>query len=82
MVRERHRLRALQVRVARHHRVDLGLGALEQCDGQRLCGAIELVEQLDHQQPEVERDLVVAAARGVELAAHRTCALGEDALDR
>ena len=80
-MRERDRLGALEVRVSGEHGGDLVLRAPEQGKGELLGRAVELVEELDGQQTQVERDLVVAAARRVQRAADRTGALGEHALD-
>ena len=82
VVREGDRLRALQVGIARQHRVDFGFGASHERGRERLDRGVELVQQLDDQQAKVERDLVVAAARRMQLAAGGADALGERALDR
>ena len=71
VMRERDRLRALEVRVAGQHGVDLGLGALDERQRERFRRTIKVVEQLDDEQAQVERDLIVPAARGVQLAADR-----------
>jgi hypothetical protein len=82
MMREQHRLRALEMRVAGHDRVagvarDGRERLLE--GGERGVLAVALGAQPE---PEVERDLVVAAATGVELAADGADELGQPALDR
>ena len=82
MVREQHRLGALHVRVARQVHVGRFLGppqehGLELVDARRLHAALAAQEQ-----SEVERDLVVAAAAGVQLGARRAGDLGDPALDR
>ena len=82
VVRERDRLRALQVRVSRHHRVDLGRSPLDESPREREQRAVETVQQLDDEQAQVQRDLVVAAAAGVQLSADGAGALGQHALDR
>ena len=68
MMAERHRLRALQMREARHH----GRGVLERLLGERALIVAEqrmdVVDPVAHPQPEVGRDLVVARARGVQPA--------------
>ena len=81
MVREQHRLCALQVRVARDHRPSLALGEVEQrapqcreaLDGPVAGGADE--------HPEVGGDLVVARARGVEPPRGLADALRQRGLD-
>ena len=83
VVREQHRLRALEVRVAREVVVGArGLRPLEQhllqtVHPARGVGALALEEQAQR-----GRDLVVAAAAGVELRAGRPRELGDAALDR
>ena len=69
MMAERHRLRRLQVGEPGHDRIRVLLGALEQRRLQLLEQAIALVEGVAHPHANVGRDLVVARARGVELAA-------------
>src|SRR6185503_5249791 len=80
VVRERDRLRALEVRVPGHRRVHFELGALEKRERETLHRTVERVEQLDDEEAQVERDLVVAAAGGVKLPAEGADALGEHAL--
>ena len=82
MVREQHRLRPLEVRVAGEVHVGGFLGPaqqhrLELVDARRLHPA--LAAQV---QAQIERDLVVAAAAGVQLGAGRARDLGDAALDR
>ena len=81
MVAERHRLRALHVREARHH-----VGGMRQ----RLLGehllqpgdlADQLVDRVADPEPEIERDLVVARARGVQPPRRRPDEAGEPRLD-
>ena len=77
---EQHRLRALQVGVAGHRRLEMLLGAGQQrrldLDPPR-----RLVEDLAEVEPLVERDLIVPGAAGVELAADRPRHLDEPPLD-
>ena len=72
VVAERHRLRALQVRVARHRCLCLRAGALEHdlCEGGD-CGG-RLPAGVGDVEPKCRRDLVVARAPGVDLAADRS----------
>ena len=44
--------------------------------------AFEVVEQLDHEQAEVERDLIVPASRCVKLPGDLACARAQRLLDR
>ncbi len=66
MVREPHRLRALQVRVAGQHRVEVLARALEQHAAQLREPALRRVRRVAQVEREVGRDLVVAAAPGVQ----------------
>ena len=75
---ERHRLPALQVRVAGHERVGLGLGEREHDERERLDLLARLGARVEHVEPERRCDLVVARAAGVDLAAE----VAELALDR
>ena len=81
MMPERHRLRGLQMREARHHRA----GVLQRLLGQRLLVVaeqpVDVVDPRPHPQPEIGRDLIVARARGVQPAGGRPDQLGEPALD-
>ena len=65
---EGDRLRALQMREARHHRVGMGLGLFGQRRLQRVQLAVDLVDGVPHPELEVGRHLVVARARGVKPA--------------
>ena len=73
VVREQHRLRALQVRVAREVRSSVGSSArLQRAPLAARGSARDLRAALAPEvQPQVERDLVVAAAAGVQLGAGR-----------
>ena len=66
MMAERHRLRRLQMREARHH----GTGMGERLFGKRPLQIrhlrIKRVDRIAHPEAEIERDLVVARARGVQ----------------
>ncbi len=75
---ERHRLRALQVRVARHRRVRLLAGALEDRVRERDERSVRLGARVRDVEPERGRDLVVARAAGVDLPPD----LAEQPLDR
>ena len=78
---ERHRLRGLQVREARHHRV----GMLERAIDQRALVVrkrrVDAVDGVAHPELEIGRDLVVARARGVQPAGGSADQLGQPALD-
>ena len=82
MMGERDRLRALQMGVAGHHGVEMAMGERDQ-------RAAEFPGEPDHLgqfvaeiEPQIERDLVVARSRGMELAPRRADPLGQAALDR
>ena len=80
-MREKNRLSALQVRVARHRRVEHLGGAVDQRRldlGEAPADAYDRVLQV---QALVDRDLVVARAAGVELARDGADLLLEPALD-
>ena len=82
VVREVDRLRALEVRVAGHRPVLVALGELDE----RALQLLQLLERLQRvrarEHRHVGRDLVVARARGVELAADRADDLRQPPLDR
>src|SRR2546425_4100488 len=78
---ERDRLRALQVRVPGHHRVDLAARSLDEGARQVEHRGIELVEAIDREHAEVERDLVIPASRGVQLSADVTDEVAKATLD-
>ena len=80
MVTERHRLRGLQVGEAGHHRVGMLLRPRQQRVLQRDKRHADLVDRIAHPQAKVGRDLVVAAARGVETAGDRADPVGEPRL--
>ncbi len=75
---ERHRLRALQVRVAGHHRLGLRLGEGEDDERERVDRFARLGARVEHVQAERSRDLVVPRPPGVDLAAD----VAEQPLDR
>jgi len=81
MMTERHRLRALQMREARHHRA----GVLERLLGQGplIVGEqpVEVVDARSDPQPEIGRDLVIARARRVQPPGCRPDQIGQPALD-
>lgn len=68
-MREPHRLRTLQVRVARHQRVDMGARLDEQRAAQLVDQIDQLLGRADRIQPQIGRDLIIATACGVEPAA-------------
>ena len=69
VVAERDRLRALQVRVAGHRRAGLRFGAREDRARERDERGVGLGAGVGDVEPECGRDLVVARAAGVDLAA-------------
>ena len=76
-MRDQHRLRRLQVGVRRHRRVARGLGTRQhRLDpiGQQV---LQRVDALAHKEAEVGRDLLVAAASGVQLVSGRANQRGE-----
>ena len=80
MMAERHRLRRLQVGEARHHRVGMFVGARDQRVEQAAEGRARLIDRVAHPQAEIGRDLVVAAARGVEPPGDRADLVGQPRL--
>src|SRR5690242_4415472 len=82
VVRKRDRLRSLEVRVAGHDGLDLVTRLVEQRARQIDDGRVELVEPIDREEPQVEGDLIVAAAGGVQLAGDITDELRQTQLDR
>ncbi len=81
MMGEEHRLRALEVRVARHPARLVLLGAGEQRRLRPGDRRVDVTEHVAQVEPLVERDLVVPGASGVELAAERARQLDEPPLD-
>ena len=69
---EQDRLRPLQMRIARHNRIEVRLRLLEQ----RFLQLDQQINELNHALAQVEmhvrRHLIVAAAAGMQLAADRT----------
>ena len=82
VVAEVHRLRALGVGVAGQRPVDVLLGAGEQRAHQLPARVVRRARLRAHEHRDVGRDLVVARARGVQLAADRPGELGDAPLDR
>ena len=78
---EGDRLGRLEMGEARHHHA----GAVERAGGERLLQLRDLddqrVDRVAHPEAEIDRDLVVARARGVQPAGRRADDLGEPALD-
>ena len=81
MVAEGHRLRRLQMGEARHHRAGVGERLLGQRPLQVGDLRVERVDRVAHPEPEIERDLVVARARGVQPPGIRADDLGQPRLD-
>ena len=75
---DRHGLRALEMRVARHRRLRLGLGPFEHGLRERGDRRAGLGARIGDVEPERGRDLVVAGAAGVDLPPD----LAEQPLDR
>ncbi len=80
MMAERHRLRRLQMRKARHHRAGMLERFLRQRALKRLERGVERVDRIPHPQPEIGRHLVVARARGMQPPGRRADQLAEPAL--
>ncbi|CAI2041383.1 Uncharacterised protein [Serratia liquefaciens] len=68
-MRESHRLRALQVGIPRHHRILIGFGGLHQRLLQLDDRLMQIADLLFAPQLQIGRDLIVAAAAGVQLLA-------------
>ncbi len=68
VVPEGHRLGRLQVGVARHDRIGVRLGLVDQRGLQVRHSRVELVDGVAHPEAEVGRDLIVARAGGVQTA--------------
>ena len=81
MMAEGDGLRRLQVGEARHDGRGILLGAIDQRRLQVAQHRLQPVDRVAHPQPDIERDLVVARARGVQPAAGRADQLGEPRLD-
>ena len=79
---KRDRLRALEMRVAGHHGVEMAMGERDQRAAQFADERDHLGQFVAQIEPQVERDLVVARARGMQLAPGRADPLGQAALDR
>ena len=68
VVRQNDGLRLLQMRVARHDGRYFPLGHIQQLPEERFNGRIKTVDLVSQIQPDIQRDLVVAASGGVQLA--------------
>ena len=79
-MREQDGLGALQMRIAGHDRIQIGLGAGYQHGLQSGDGRVEHGEGFQQPQAEIGGDLVVTAAPGVQLAGQRADQLGQAAL--
>jgi hypothetical protein len=80
-VAEQHRLRALQVRVEGHDRVAVLRGEVDQRGLHFAHARLQRGRRLHQVQTQVGRDLVVAAARGVQALSVLADQLGQAALD-
>ena len=68
MMGERDRLRALEMRVAGHHGLEMAMGERDQRAAQSVDERDHLGQFVAQIEPQVERDLVVARARGMQFA--------------
>jgi hypothetical protein len=80
MMPQRHRLRRLEVSEPRHHAGGMFLRPRQQGAAQSGQCRQRLVDRVAHPQPEIGRDLIVAAARGMEASRDRADRLGEPRL--
>ena len=81
VVRETHRLSALQMGVAGKPGLDVRRRRFDQRRGEREHAAGEIAQRLAHVEPQRDRGLVVAAARGVDAQRGIADALAQPALD-
>ena len=82
MMREQHRLRPLQVRVSRHDHIEMSFRRTRRARAaERSKPSMTNSTSSRKIQPHVERDLIVAAARRVQLAAGRADLFGQTPLD-
>ena len=81
MVAQRHRLGDLQMGEARHDRVDMALGAVDQSGLQGFQRGIGGIAGIAHPQAKVRRDLVIARARGMQPPGCGPYQLGQPRLD-
>ncbi len=81
MVPERHRLRGLQMREARHHGSGMFQRPLHQRTLERGQCRIGLIDGVADIEPEIGRDLIVARTRGVQPSRSRPDQLAKPALD-
>src|SRR5487761_1412459 len=68
MMRKRDRLRSLQVRIARHHGFNMAARKTDERGSQFTDDPYHLAQFVTQVEAKVERDLVVARARGMQLA--------------
>src|SRR3989442_7851137 len=81
VVSEGHRLCALEVRIARHQRVDLLACTLDQSAREIEDRGIELIERVDGEEPEVQGDLIVPAPARMQLPGDLAHQIPEAMLD-
>src|ERR1043166_6231381 len=81
MVREINRLSALQVRIARHDKIDMLLSETEQRDLKLLQLFADRADLFFRVKAKIERGLIVAASRGVQLCAGFAYSFSERTLD-
>ena len=77
MMAERHRLRRLEMREARHHRVGMILRPRHQRALQASEPRLHNIDGVAHPHAKVGRDLILAAARGVQAPRRRANQFGE-----
>ena len=66
IMREKNWLSTLQVGITRHDNIDVLLRKIEQCGLQRAKSGTQLRNLCFDVEPQIERDLIVPAARGVK----------------
>ena len=81
MMPEGDRLRGLEMGEARHHRSGMLERLGRERELERAKRAVDRADLVPDIEPEIRRHLVVARARGMQLAGHRPDQLGEPALD-
>ena len=79
---ERYRLRALQMRIAGHHGLDVGARDLDQRAAQSAHERDHCADFVAQIEPQIERDLIVARSRGMQFAARGPDFFDQPALDR
>ena len=80
-MREKNWLGTLQMRVTGHHNIEMLLGKIEQRDLQSAQMGVHLAALLFHIKPKIQRNLIVPAARGVQLRAGSAYSFRERGFD-